>query len=93
MRRNALAEVARAVDRARVVESGGDVEGRDIAFTGLVNGLSQAIAAACACGAIANHACNDTLGARILHHASHIAVTGVCAIVVLHEARVANAIV
>ena len=91
MRRDAFAEVTRAVDRARIVASSGVVECRDIAFTGLVDGLSQAIAGCGAGGAVANHACNDTLGTRILHLASHIAVTGRIAIVVLHEAGVANA--
>ena len=91
MRRDALAQVAGSVHRARVVQPGRNVKRRDVARARLIDTLRQAVAVVRPRAALADHARNDVLGTRILHYAGDIAVAGRVAVVVLHQAGVADA--
>ena len=90
MRRDALAEIARAVHRARIIKSSGNIEGPDIAFARLVDTLSQPIPVVRASGTLAHHASDDVLGAGILHDVGDVAIAGGGAVVVLHQTGVAD---
>ena len=90
MRRDALAEVAGAVNRARVVESRRNVKRRGITLARLVDALGQPVPVVRTGGPLTHHASDDVLGAGVLHDISDITITGGIAVVVLHQTGVAN---
>lgn len=91
MRGNAVLELPGARDAARVVQARGAVKGRDVAAAGAVDDLREALARRGARGALADHLVDGVVGARVLHPA--VVVAGALAVVVLHQARVADAVV
>ena len=96
MRGNPTLEPGAAVDAARVVETGALVEdvlavaGR-ARVPGVVHALGQAVAGVGSGGALADHGGDDVVGARVLDPA--VVVAGAGAVVALHDARVADAVV
>lgn len=84
-------ELAGGGDGARVVDAGGAVEGRDVTTAGLVDAVGKTVAVVGAGGTLADHPVDGVVGARGLDVA--VVVAGVVAVVVLHQAGVADAVV
>lgn len=88
---DAVLEVARVRDGARVVEARCAVKRRDVAVALAVERLREALALGRAGRALGDHLVYGTRRARILY-ASVVVARGL-AVVVLHQARVAHAVV
>lgn len=90
VRRDPALEPRAAVDRSTVIDARGLVERLVGRRAGLVDALREAVAGRGARRAVADHARDDACGARVLHA---VLVAGGRAVVVLHQARVADAVV
>lgn len=89
MRGDALAEVAAGVDAAGVVDAGADVKAAVVDGAGQGDGLLEAVAGGGAGRAVADHL--DDVGARAGRLDQVVLVAGRGAVVVLHQAWVADA--
>jgi hypothetical protein len=86
----ALAEISTRGNGAGVVDARGFVVHRDVRDARLGKTLFEAVAAGCACGSVLNHLRDLAAGAGVYDAG---VVAGSCAIVRLHEAWVADAVV
>lgn len=91
VRSDALTQVPRGSDRARVVAAGSLVVGRDAAAALLSETLLQTIASSGTLGAVLDHLQDLALRAWALHIGTVVAGAG--AVVALHETRVVDAVV
>ena len=81
------------VDRTAVVDTSGAVKVGVGRLAGLVDAVGQAITVVGSRGAVAHHLGNDVLRARVLNLARQVRVASSVAVVVLHQARVADPVV
>ena len=93
LRCNPAAQISGWINRARIVDSRGFIEPRDTSRVRQVDTLSQTIPTLRSRGSLADHLGDDTGRARVLHLARVIAMAGTIAVVALHQARVAHAVV
>ena len=90
---NPVAQITGWINRARIVDSRGFIEPRDTSRVRQVDTLSQTIPTTRSCGSLADHLRDDVVRARVLHLTCEIAMAGTIAVVTLHQARVAHAVV
>lgn len=81
---NVALEVSSGGDGARVVDTGGLVEGRDVVGARLVDAVGKAITIVGASSSLADHLVDGSRRARVLHIT--VFVTGRRTVMVLHEA-------
>lgn len=88
---NAVTQVARCINGTRVIDPGRLIERCGIVGVRLVDALSKAIPGVGASTTVANHPSDDLLRAR--HLDLPMAITCAGTIVILHQARVSDAVV
>lgn len=88
---NVVLQLASVRDRSGVVDTGGTVEGRDIATARLVDAVGKAITRVGTGGTFTDHLVDGGRRARVLDVAVFVA--GSFAIVILHQAWVAYSVV
>lgn len=93
MSSNAFAKIPRRVDGSGIVEPSRSVECSCTTRTGLIDTLGKAVSTGCSGAAFSDHLRDDSCGAWVLHLMGDVAIARPVAIVILHQARIADSII
>jgi hypothetical protein len=93
MRRNSILQIPRAVDATTIVEPCCSIKVRLRSPAALVDTLRQTISIRCPSCPISNHLSDGRIRARGVNLAGEVRIAGPGAVVILHQAWVADAIV